>query len=68
MGSTGHCANPDVLLIILEPDEGFSLRFNVRSPADESRVDSQALHFRYSDVYDELPPALPDIDSRHPRG
>ena len=56
-GLRDDCANPDVLLIILEPDEGFSLRFNVRSPADESRVDSQALHFRYSDVYDELPPA-----------
>ncbi len=56
-GLTDDCAYPDVLLIILEPDEGFSLRFNVRSPKDEDRVDSQALHFRYSDVYDELPPA-----------
>ncbi len=46
--------NPDVLLIILEPDEGFSLRFNVRSPEDEARIDSQSLHFRYSDVYGEL--------------
>ncbi len=46
--------NPDVLLIILQPDEGFSLRFNVRSPEDEARLDSQALHFRYSGVYGEL--------------
>jgi glucose-6-phosphate 1-dehydrogenase len=46
--------NPDVLLIILEPDEGFSLRFNVRSPEDEARIDAQSLHFRYSDVYGEL--------------
>lgn len=46
--------NADVLLIILEPDEGFSLRFNVRSPEDEARIDSQSLHFRYSDVYGEL--------------
>jgi glucose-6-phosphate 1-dehydrogenase len=46
--------NPDVLLIILQPDEGFSLRFNVRSPDDEARLDSQALHFRYSEVYGEL--------------
>ena len=56
-GRRDDCAHPDVLLIILEPDEGFSLRFNVRSPQDEGRVDAQALHFRYSDVYDELPPA-----------
>jgi len=46
--------NPDVLLIILEPDEGFSLRFNVRSPEDEARIDAQSLHFRYSDVYGQL--------------
>jgi glucose-6-phosphate 1-dehydrogenase len=46
--------NPDVLFIILQPDEGFSLRFNVRSPEDEAKLDSQALHFRYSDVYGEL--------------
>lgn len=44
----------DVLLMILEPDEGFSLRFNVRSPEDESKIDAQSLHFRYSDVYGEL--------------
>jgi glucose-6-phosphate 1-dehydrogenase len=46
-----------VLLIILEPDEGFSLRFNVRSPDDEAAIDTQSLHFRYSDVYGELRPA-----------
>jgi glucose-6-phosphate 1-dehydrogenase len=54
-GGRDHCVhNPDVLLIILEPDEGFSLRFNVKSPDDESKIDSQTLHFRYSDVYGEL--------------
>ena len=53
--SCGH--QPDVLLIILEPDEGFSLRFNVRSPNDEAAIDTQSLHFRYSDAYGELRPA-----------
>jgi glucose-6-phosphate 1-dehydrogenase len=54
-GKRDDCVmNPDVLLIILQPDEGFSLRFNVRSPEDEARLDSQALHFRYSGVYGEL--------------
>ena len=55
--------NPDVLLIILQPDEGFSLRFNVRSPEDEARLDSQALHFRYSEVYGELRDAYETSDS-----
>ncbi len=46
--------NPDVLMIVLQPDEGFSIRFNVRSPEDEAQLDSQSLQFRYSDVYGEL--------------
>jgi glucose-6-phosphate 1-dehydrogenase len=54
-GGRDDCAHqPDVLLIILEPDEGFSLRFNVKSPEDESKIDAQSLHFRYSDVYGAL--------------
>ncbi|HEX5696099.1 MAG TPA: glucose-6-phosphate dehydrogenase, partial [Acidimicrobiia bacterium] len=54
-GGRDDCVhNPDVLLIILEPDEGFSLRFNVKSPDDDSKIDSQTLHFRYSDVYGQL--------------
>jgi glucose-6-phosphate 1-dehydrogenase len=54
-GRRDDCVHePDVLLIILEPDEGFSLRFNVRSPEDEAKIDAQSLHFRYSDVYGKL--------------
>jgi glucose-6-phosphate 1-dehydrogenase len=54
-GRRDDCVHePDVLLMILEPDEGFSLRFNVRSPEDEARIDAQSLHFRYSDVYGKL--------------
>jgi glucose-6-phosphate 1-dehydrogenase len=48
---------PDVLLIILEPDEGFSLRFNVKAPDEDAAIDPQTLHFRYSDVYGQLPDA-----------
>lgn len=45
---------PDVLLIILEPDEGFTLRFNVKSPESDTTIDPRSLHFRYSDVYGRL--------------
>jgi glucose-6-phosphate 1-dehydrogenase len=48
---------PDVLLIILEPDEGFSLRFNVKAPHEDTAIVPQTLHFRYSDVYGQLPDA-----------
>jgi glucose-6-phosphate 1-dehydrogenase len=54
-GRRDDCVHePDVLLIILEPDEGFSLRFNVKSPHEDTTIDTQSLHFRYSDVYGEL--------------
>ncbi len=46
--------DPDVLLIILEPDEGFTLRFNVKSPESDTMIDARSLHFRYSDVYGPL--------------
>ena len=54
-GRRDDCVHePDVLLIILEPDEGFSLRFNVKAPDEDTAVDTQSLHFRYSDVYGPL--------------
>jgi glucose-6-phosphate 1-dehydrogenase len=54
-GRRDDCVHePDVLLIILEPDEGFSLRFNVKSPHEDTTIDTQSLHFRYSDVYEAL--------------
>jgi glucose-6-phosphate 1-dehydrogenase len=57
-GRRDDCVHePDVLLIILEPDEGFSIRFNVKSPDEDTTIDTQSLHFRYSDVYGELPDA-----------
>jgi glucose-6-phosphate 1-dehydrogenase len=57
-GRRDDCVHePDVLLIILEPDEGFSLRFNVKSPGEDTTIDTQSLHFRYSDVYGKLPDA-----------
>ena len=57
-GRRDDCVHePDVLRIILEPDEGFSLRFNVKSPDDDATIDTQSLYFRYSDVYGRLPDA-----------
>jgi glucose-6-phosphate 1-dehydrogenase len=40
--------------MILEPDEGFTLRFNVKAPDSETAIDAQSLHFRYADVYARL--------------
>ncbi len=47
----------NTLLITLQPDEGFLLGFNVKSPTDESGLDTQSLRFSYRDSYGRLPDA-----------
>lgn len=49
--------HPNTLLITLQPEEGFSLAFNVKSPDHENRLDAQALHFSYGEAYRRLPDA-----------
>jgi len=48
---------PNVLLITLQPDEGFSLSFNVKAPGEALMLDPQVLSFNHSDVYGRLPDA-----------
>jgi len=57
-GHRDSCAiSPNVLLITLQPDEGFSLSFNVKAPGESFALDSQVLSFNHSDVYGRLPDA-----------
>ena len=49
--------DPNVLLITLQPDEGFTLRFNVKAPGEPLMIESQALRFSHDDVYGHLPEA-----------
>ena len=46
-----------MLFITLQPDEGFTLRFNVKVPGESLMLDSQALGFSHDDVYGRLPDA-----------
>ena len=48
---------PNSLILTLQPDEGFDLRFEVKRPGQEIRLDSHSLHFRYSEAYSPLPEA-----------
>ena len=48
---------PNILLITLQPNEGFALRFNVKAPGDSVELDSQALSFSHDDAYGRLPDA-----------
>lgn len=57
-GRRDSCAvQPNILLMTLQPDEGFALRFNVKVPGDSVELDSQALSFSHDQVYGQLPEA-----------
>jgi len=50
-------ARANSLVITLQPDEGFDLQFEVKQPADELRLQTQSLSFRYAEAFPELPDA-----------
>ncbi|HZJ47733.1 MAG TPA: glucose-6-phosphate dehydrogenase [Acidimicrobiia bacterium] len=49
--------HPNVLLITLQPDEGFMLQFNVKVPGEAMMLDTQELRFSHANVYGRLPDA-----------
>jgi glucose-6-phosphate 1-dehydrogenase len=51
-----HVRN-NVLVITLQPDEGFAIGFEVKKPGDELELSSEQLRFRYADAFGALPEA-----------
>lgn len=49
--------SPNVLIITLQPNEGFDLHFEVKQPRMPLRLDTQTLRFRYDEVFERLPDA-----------
>jgi glucose-6-phosphate 1-dehydrogenase len=47
----------NVLIITLQPDEGFDLCFEVKAPGDPIILETHRLHFRYAEAYAPLPDA-----------
>ncbi len=45
------------LVMVIQPDEGFDLRFEIKKPGESVELQSQNLRFRYSDVFAPLPEA-----------
>lgn len=45
------------LVITLQPEEGFDLHFEVKSPGQEIELQTQRLHFRYAEAFGPLPEA-----------
>jgi glucose-6-phosphate 1-dehydrogenase len=44
----------NVLLITLQPDEGFELSFEVKSPGDQFTLQTQRMQFRYAEAFGTL--------------
>lgn len=49
--------NPNALTVTIQPDEGFDLRFQVKSIGQPISLSSQKLHFNYSEAFGSLPDA-----------
>jgi glucose-6-phosphate 1-dehydrogenase len=47
----------DVLVLTLQPDEGFSLHFDVKAPGSPFSLKRIPLSFRYKDVFESMPEA-----------
>jgi glucose-6-phosphate 1-dehydrogenase len=52
--SFGCVARGNTLVITLEPDEGFELSFEVKSPGEQFALKTQRMKFRYSEVFGAL--------------
>jgi glucose-6-phosphate 1-dehydrogenase len=47
--------NPDRISILVQPQEGFELAFEIKVPGREVRVQTHRMRFHYADVFGELP-------------
>jgi glucose-6-phosphate 1-dehydrogenase len=50
-----YSSNPDRISILIQPDEGFELAFEVKVPGRELRVQTQRMKFHYADVFGPIP-------------
>jgi glucose-6-phosphate 1-dehydrogenase len=48
-------SNPDRILILIQPDEGFELVFEVKVPGRAMRTQTHRMKFHYADVFGNLP-------------
>ena len=53
----GCTPRPNILNISIQPDESFTLSFDVKKPGEPFTLESQDLHFSYADTFGRLPDA-----------
>ena len=49
--------NPNVIVLTLQPDEGFSVRFELKAPGEPVTVTSEELSFDYHSEFSDIPDA-----------
>lgn len=55
--SDGAEVNPNVLIIAIQPNEGFRMSFEVKKPGSEMEVQAEWMHFSYSEAFGPIPEA-----------
>lgn len=53
----GCTLRPNILNISIQPDESFTLSFDVKRPGEPFTLEPQDLHFSYADTFGRLPDA-----------
>ena len=53
----GHPISPNVIVLTLQPHEGFEVRFELKAPGEPPRVVSKSLYFDYEAEFDAIPDA-----------
>ena len=48
---------PNVLMITIQPNEGFRMSFEVKEPGTEIRLRTEWMHFDYAEAFGPLPEA-----------
>ncbi len=56
-GQDPNTAHANLLYITLQPDEGFDVCFDVKTPGEGMHLQTRTLSFRYGDVFGSLPDA-----------
>ncbi|HEY3876095.1 MAG TPA: glucose-6-phosphate dehydrogenase, partial [Candidatus Kapabacteria bacterium] len=54
---SGKGTQPNVLVIAIQPNEGFRISFQIKQPGTEMAVEPEWMHFSYADAFGPMPDA-----------
>lgn len=56
-GTSDSCGHQNVLVLVLQPNEGFVLRVDVKAPGEPPALTTESLKFDYRDSFESIPDA-----------